>query len=64
MHPVFDRFDLLSQHDELCPTQAVHYKVVAVDKVVQIFHIPKTKVEIRSGQRLHQWFCSLVFSHW
>lgn len=40
-----DYFDLLIQHHELGLTQAVQHRVVAVDKIVQVTNIPKTKVE-------------------
>ncbi len=52
MHVFFDLFDLLSQHKELCFAQAVHYRVEAVDEVVQIINISKSKVE--TGQFRNQ----------
>lgn len=61
IHLFFDNFNLLSQHNELCLIQAVHYRAVAVDKVVQVINIPKTKVE--TGQaRVYtsQWIYGLV----
>lgn len=61
LHLFFHRFDLLSQHNELCLTKAVHYTVVAVDKVVQIIHIPKTKIyRGQARDYTNQWFCDLV----
>lgn len=65
MHLCFDHFDLLSQHNEHCLTQAVHYRVVAVDQVVQTSHIPKTKVEIgQARDYIKQWYYDLVFTYW
>lgn len=60
MHLFSDRYDLLSQHNELCFAQAVHYRVVAVDEVVQITNIPKRNVETGEARDgTNQWFCVL-----
>ena len=49
IHHVFDLFDLLSQHGELCLSQAVHHRVVAVDNFFQIINIPRYNVEKVKG---------------
>lgn len=45
-----DYFNLLIEHNDLRLTQAVQYRVVAVDKVVQVTNIPKTMVETGQNQ--------------
>ena len=54
LHLFVDLVDMPSQHDEHRLAQAVHHRVVAADKFVQIGHVAETKVETMSGQRLHQ----------
>lgn len=41
---ISDCNDMSSQHNGLCLTQAVQYRMVAVDEFVKIVNIPNTKV--------------------